>query len=332
MNLFINTALLQIEPLPTLAEWSEATINPIIPIWVMAIVCVVICVLKRKGWVSYVRQILVALLLFGINLRVMVPDPNHVIEAPNYDAYVLFAVDSTISMLGDDMGKDTTRLDRAKEDIQYIVDQMEGSKFAVVDFNNEGKLITPYTNDVNRVKTAISVISPINKNYAQGSSFEANIESIEEQIKIAYDKEDANIYVFFISDGEANQDEKIEGFSTLKKYLNGGAVLGYGTSKGGNMKVPTYSGYETVTDSMGNPAVTKLNEDNLVEIANQMDVSYVHMKNQSNIDSVISDILSDLELTEAENVIVAYRETYYYLLPFLIVLLIWDFVHYKRKV
>lgn len=326
----LNT-FLQIEPLPTMEELSEATINPIIPIWIMAIVCIVICVLKRKGWVSFVRQILIAILLFAINLRVMVPDPEHVISSPSIDAYVLIAVDSTISMLGDDM-EGGTRLDAAKADLTYIVEGLEGAKFAVVDFDNTGKLITPYTNDINRVKTAIDVITPVHSNYAQGSSYSAAYDLIKEQIDIAADKKDANIYLFFVSDGEDNQDKKLASFEKLGKYLNGGAVLGYGTSKGGNMKVETYSGFEDVYDSDGKLAVTKLNEENLISIATDMDISYIHMKRQSNIDSTITDILADVELTEMERVEVAQRETYYYFLPPLVVLLIWDFVHYKRKV
>lgn len=323
---------LQIEPLPTMEELRQATINPIIPIWIMAIICIIICVLKRKGWVSFVRQILIALLLFAINLRVMVPDPTHVISSPSIDAYVLFAVDSTISMMGDDMEGGATRLEKAKEDLVHIVDGLDGAKFAVVDFNNTGKLVTPYTNDVNRVKTAINIIAPVHSNYAQGSSYSAALDLIKEQLEIAADKDDANIYLFFVSDGEDNQDKKLASFEKLGKYLNGGAVLGYGTSKGGNMKVDTYTGYKDVYDSSGELAVTKLNEENLIAIATDMDISYIHMKRQSNIDSTIDDILADVELTEMEKVEVAQRETYYYFLPVLVVLLIWDFVHYKRKV
>lgn len=309
------------------------TINPIIPIWLMAIISVLIIVLKRKGWVSFVRQIIIALLLFTINLRVMVPDKEHVINEPKIDAYVLFAVDSTISMLADDMGKNSTRLDEAKADMKHVVEELNGAKFAVVDFNNSGRLITPFTDDVNRVKSAIDIIYPVNSNYAQGSSFNNCQDVIIDQLKIAYDKEDANIYLFFISDGESNQDgDDIDSFNGLRKYLDGGAVLGYGTSKGGKMKVDSYSGEVTVTDKHGNTAISKLNEDNLIQFADEMDISYVHMKKQENVDQIIDDIFADVEQSLQEKTEFAYKETYYYFLPPLVVLLIWDFIHYKRKV
>ncbi len=309
------------------------TINPIIPIWAMAILSVVLIALKRKGWVSFVRQILIVLLLFAINLRVMIPDKEHPVNEPQIDAYVLIAVDSTISMLADDMPKDDTRLDAVKADMKTVVEEMNGAKFAVIDFNNGPRLITPFTDDVNRVKSSIDIISPVNSNYAQGSSFNNCKSLIIEQLKVAYEKEDANIYLFFISDGESNQDgEKIESFSGIKKYLDGGSVLGYGTSKGGKMKVSTYSGTTTVKTKDGKDAVSKLNEDNLVQIAKEMDISYVNMKNHSSINEVIQDVLDDVNETMVEKVEFAYKETYYFFLPPLIVLLVWDFIHFKRKV
>ena len=45
--------------------------EPIIPIWLMAIICVVLLVIKRKGIIPYIRQIIMVLLLFAINLRPM---------------------------------------------------------------------------------------------------------------------------------------------------------------------------------------------------------------------------------------------------------------------
>ena len=43
--------------------------------------------------------------------------------------------------------------------------------------------------------------------------------------------------LFFISDGEITSEEKLSSFSSIKKYVDDGAVLGYGTSSGGKMKI-----------------------------------------------------------------------------------------------
>ena len=78
------------------------TVNPMIPIWLMAIFCVALLLFKRKGIVPYIRQIVVVLLLFVINLRIMVPDETKISDPPKVDAYVLFVIDDTIKAAIDD--------------------------------------------------------------------------------------------------------------------------------------------------------------------------------------------------------------------------------------
>ena len=50
---------------------EHITFEPIIPIWLMVIICVGLLAIKRKGVIPYVRQVLMVLLLFAINLRPM---------------------------------------------------------------------------------------------------------------------------------------------------------------------------------------------------------------------------------------------------------------------
>ena len=48
-------------------------IDPIIPIWLMGILCVGMIFLKKRSRIAYVRQIIAIVLVFLINLRIMVP-------------------------------------------------------------------------------------------------------------------------------------------------------------------------------------------------------------------------------------------------------------------
>ena len=266
----------------------------------------------------------------------MIPDQNHVIKEPKIDAYVLFVLDDTLSMLADDMPDDKTRLECAVEDCNYIVEKLGGSSFGIISFNNQAQILTPYTNAPSHLKSMLKTVTPLEEHYAQGSSFNLTQDLIVEQVDVVREKEDTNVYVFFISDGENNKDEKIHSFAEVGEHIDGGAVLGYGTTKGGNMtiKTKTASGIreDIVLDSNGKKAVSKLDADNLKDIADQMQVEYVNMKESSDVDNVINGILDNVKVTQQERTEVAYLETYYYFLPPLIVLLLWDFVHYKRKV
>ena len=107
-------------------------INPIIPIWLMAVICVGIILLKRKGIWPFIRQILIAILLFVINLRIMVPGSVEHVQKQEMNAYVLFVVDDTISMLANDYDDGRTRLEGVREDCSYIMDKLPGARFAVI--------------------------------------------------------------------------------------------------------------------------------------------------------------------------------------------------------
>ena len=312
------------------------SVNPIIPIWLMAIICVGLLLLKRKGWVAYIRQIVIVLLLFTINLRVMLPDDEKVVKTPTINAYVLFVIDDTISMVADDMPDDKTRLEAVAEDCDYIIDNLNGAHFGVVTFNNMAQILTPYTNNPDHVKSMIKTISPLREKYAQGSSFNLCQGLIADQIKVARDKEDTNVYVFFFSDGENNKDDKIKSYGEVGNNIDGGAVLGYGTKAGGKMdlKVTSKYGVETVRikDSNGKDAISCIDEDNLKKIAGEMNVDYIKVKEPADLDKTINGILDNVKMTEEERTEVGKIETYYFFIPPLAALLLWDFFHFKRKV
>ena len=71
-------------------------INPIIPIWLMAIICVGMLLLRRRGVWNYIRQILIVVLLFAMNLRIMVF--SHDVEKRELNVDVLLVIDNSMSM------------------------------------------------------------------------------------------------------------------------------------------------------------------------------------------------------------------------------------------
>ena len=80
------------------------TINPLIPIPIMLIIVALVIVMKRKGAWNFIRQIIIALLLFLINLRIMIPTGE--VPVLTNDIDILFVVDNTISMLAEDHNGD----------------------------------------------------------------------------------------------------------------------------------------------------------------------------------------------------------------------------------
>ena len=175
--------------------------------------------------------------------------------------------------------------------------------------------------------------------YATGSTPNIVLDDMFKVLKASKEKENRKRIVFFISDGEITNNENLKSFAELKKYVDGGAVLGYGTTNGGYMKVTDrYSGstsyLEDKTDYSIYPypkAVSKIDESNLKAIANDMGVDYINMSKQSNINSKISEIKSryeDASSVENKN---GYTDLYFVFAAPLLGLLVYEFVVYKKK-
>lgn len=309
-------------------------VNPIIPILIMGIVCIIIIIIKSRDKNAFIRKIIISILLFLINLRIMVPSSDVLSFSNNLD--VLFVIDSTISMVAEDYSGNKQRLEAVKEDCEYIVKQLTGARFSVITFNNESKIITPYTKDSNMTVEAIKSVNIMDELYARGSSLNVAKEDMLKILEKSYEKEDKYRVLFFISDGEITNDKELESFSNLKKYVNNGAVLGYGTETGGNMRIKKwYSDVEEyVQDETVFPyekAVSKLDESNLNKIAKDVGIDYIKMNKQEDINYKIKEIKKQIVSSEGETNKSSYVDIYYIFIAPLVILLIYEFISYRRR-
>ncbi len=311
-------------------------INPIIPIWLMAILCVGMLFLKRRNMRAYIRQIIAVVLIFLINLRIMVPSANVSTNTQTLDTYVLFVVDDTISMLARDYDGDTERLTAVKKDCSHIIEQLDGAKFAVISFNNNANLVAPYTDNSEYANDVIDSLYPLDSLYARGTSMNVCIDVMTDTLKRAREKADGSVVVFFISDGEITNGDKLESFKSAAKYVDGGAVLGYGTKDGGNMYVKSYytDQEELLEDTSGyprKPAVSKIDEKNLKSIADDLGISYINMNDSTNVDPVIKKIQREATGDSKTGKVKGFVDIYYIFVAMLAVLLVLDFVDIRRK-
>lgn len=302
---------------------------PIIPIWLMLIICIILIIVIIKNNKKNINQIIIVIILFLINLRIMIQTDTANIEEKNVE--VLFAIDNTISMIAEDYNGANPRLEGVKEDCKFIIDNLIGAKFSIITFNNSAKILIPFTLDSNLAKDSIDIIEPIEELYARGTSLNTPIETIEDILKRASEKnKDTKRLLFFISDGEITDESKLKSFSNIKKYINDGAVLGYGTKKGGNMlSINRYiDNREYIMDYSDldyKKAVSKIDENNLNSIAKDLGISYIHMNNQRNLNSKLKtinkNIDSSLTTINKDN----YDDTYYILIIPLLILIVLEF-------
>lgn len=313
-------------------------IDPIIPIWVMAILCIAMLLFWRNNWKAYARQIVAVILIFCVNLRIMVPSDNVTATTQELDTYVLFVVDDTLSMLARDYDGDTERLTAVKNDCEKIIDKMDGAKFAVISFNNNANLVAPYTDNSDYAKSVIESLYPLESLYAKGSSMNICKDVMTDTLKRAHEKGDGNVIVFFISDGEiTSSDSRLESFDEASKYADGGAVLGYGTEKGGRMYVKSYYSdqEEVIQDTSSYPykdAVSRIDEKNLKQIAGDIGVKYINMNDgQSQLEDVVNGAVKNSGGDSASRQVSGYVDIYYIFVAAFAGLMIYEFWSVRKK-
>ena len=307
-------------------------ISPIIPIWLLLIILIPITVyvaLKVRG-IKLVIRLLMIVLVFLINIRIMLPNGYTTQDATNLD--VIFVVDNTISMQATDGRNRDKRLDNVKEDIQYIVDNLPNANYSLISFFYEAEIKVPLTHDSNTLMVSVRNLKEPTLFYARGSNVTMFKKALEQELKSSSKREGRERVVFIMSDGENNNEERNEDLSSLVKYIDNGAVLGYGTLSGGTMEVKYtyyYTEPETVMDG-GKAAVSKLDESNLKSIANDMKLDYIYMDDTKNIDKKL-DKIDDFELTSEINKNNNYADIYYYFSFVLCILFIVDLIIDKRS-
>ena len=285
---------------------------------------------------AYIRQIIAVTLIFLINLRIMVPSANVSTNTQTLDTYVLFVVDDTISMLARDYDGDTERLTAVKKDCSHIIEQLDGAKFAVISFNNNANLVAPYTDNSEYANDVIDSLYPLDSVYARGTSMNVCLDVMTDTLKRAREKADGSVVVFFISDGEITNEDRLESFKAAAKYVDGGAVLGYGTKDGGNMYVKSYytDQEELLEDTSAyprKPAVSKIDESNLKSIADDLEVSYINMNDSQNIDPVLEKIQRENTGDSKTGKVNGFVDIYYIFAAIFAVLLMLDFGDVRRK-
>lgn len=194
------------------------------------------------------------------------------------DVNVFFVVDTTTSSMARDHEDGKTRLEGYQEDIAKIQEEMPGARFSLITFDYAARVTLPLTTDTNALQTAADNLQAENSMYSGGSSVTVASEQLRTTLEGAQERTpERSRVVFYLGDGEQTSSEEAAPFD-LGDLVDGGAVLGYGTEKGGRMALTRSDGStgDDVEDADGNPGVSTIDEDQLEEIADQIGVPYTH--------------------------------------------------------
>ncbi len=313
--------------------------KPIIPLFIAVPVLLIVLVLYIIGIfrkskklrfkiLGVIRITIIVVLAFLSNLRIMDKKFNAQVEMKNLD--VLFVVDTTISMWAQDYGGSHERMEGVQYDAENIIDELSGSNFGLIRFDNRSQILAPFTQDHETVKDAFSTIKEPDINYARGSSLNVCYDDLESLLLSSNAKDERLTILFLITDGEITDESELRSFKELEQYVDAGAVLGYGTKTGGIMEYGSY-GNRVKDPETGKDAVSKIDEGNLEQLASDLDIDYIHMNNYSNIAYLIESIKNGSSLTIEKSDSVSYEDTYYYYVIPLIFMLLIELILFIRK-
>jgi len=225
------------------------------------------------GW--WMLRLAMVLACFVMLLRPGVPGGATQTLATDTD--IVIVLDTTASIVAEDWNGDEPRLEGVRADVQSIVDEYPGARFALITFAAAAELRMPLTTDTTALISSLEILQPEVTSQSRGSSIGIANTMLQETLAGAAESApDRSRMVFYLGDGEQTVSFEPESFSRSAEFVDGGAVLGYGTSEGGPMKITSgaFGLDEGYIEYQGAPAMSVLDDTNLNAIADDLGVPF----------------------------------------------------------
>lgn len=198
---------------------------------------------------------------------------------------VIIALDVSNSMLAEDI--QPSRLERAKQAISKLVENLENDKLGLIVFAGNAYTQIPVTTDYISAKMFLSTIGPEmvpQQGTAIGSAIDLGMRSFSPGTG-------RSKAIIIITDGENHEDDPV---AKAKEAAAAGIIvytIGIGSSEGVPISITTAGKKDYLKDSDGNTVITRLDESILSEIALAANGRYVKANNSSTgLDEIYNEI------------------------------------------
>lgn len=252
------------------------------------------------------------------------PDGTQKINRKGTD--IMIALDVSKSMLAQDIRP--SRLERAKQVISRIIDNSPDDRIGIVIFAGRAYLQMPLTIDHSAAKMYLAAASPDDVP-TQGTV-------ISDALKMCYAAFNPNDKTFksvlLISDGEDHDDDAIKVTKQLAEQGIMVNTVGIGSPEGSLIMDPETGQYKT--DNKGQKVITRLNEEELRNIAKIGKGIYQLYSNTDEVTKNIKDALANIsqQTISSDSSYASFRQYFQYILgAAFIILLIEFFISEKRK-
>lgn len=258
--------------------------------------------------------ILLAAIAIGI-VAVMNPRKPGGAESSNRKGIDLaIALDISKSMLAADLAPN--RLERAKQFINKLIDNMPDDRIGLVLFAGKAYMQMPLTTDHGAARLFVSSATP-DAIPQQGTVIS---DALNMSTKIFSTEKNKFKAVVLISDGEDHDEEAIK---TAKELAAQGVMIntvGIGSPEG-TVLIDPVTGQNKI-DAAGNTVVTKLNEELLKGIAGNTNGIYIRLQNGDEAVNLLKQQLSQIEQKAFRDESTINFQTYYMWFAALMLLLV----------
>lgn len=275
--------------------------------------------------IKYVIQLLALLALiigiarpqFGSKLR----------EIKREGVEIIIALDVSNSMMAEDIKPN--RLERAKQAISKLVDQLVNDKIGLIVFAGDAYIQMPITTDYVSAKMFLSSINP-DIVPIQGTAIGKAIELGTRSFTPLAESSKALIV---ITDGENHEDDAVQAAQLATEKGVKVHTIGIGLPEGAPIPVYNPEGQKVYRkDRDGNIVVSKLNEKILQQIAAAGNGVYIRSTDSRIGLNTVFDEINKMEKQEMEVRIYSdYDERFQYIFGLALILLLTDLFILERK-
>lgn len=223
---------------------------------------------------------------------------------------VMIALDVSKSMWAEDTKP--SRLDASKQFTTQLLNKISNNRVGLVLFAGRAFLQMPLTPDFNVASLYVSNASP-DAVPVQGTVVSSALQLCKNSLDTKEKKFKA---VVLISDGE-DHDPNIA--DILQQLADEGIIVntvGVGSTQGSPITEPGASSYKM--DVNGKTVISKLNEEELIKIAEATGGTYIHLDNTESSASKIAALLNSMEKKAIQGAADAKQYTSFY--PFFVLL------------
>jgi Ca-activated chloride channel family protein len=241
---------------------------------------------------------------------------------------LMVALDISNSMNAEDIRP--SRLERAKQSVLKLIDNLEGDRIGIVVFAGDAFRLLPMTTDYSAAKLLVSTVESdmiATQGTAIGNAIDISLASYS-------DKEGLGRALILISDGENHEDDAVSRAEFAAENGIQVYTIGMGTPEGGPIPITDRygrtRGYRK--DQNGQTVMTKLNPAILKQVASKGGGSFAYASNASlDLTRILNDI-AGMEKEDFEDIVyTSFDDKFMYFAAIAFILLLLEPIFSFRK-